>query len=230
METVWVIAPSMQALNTKTFPMNLPFDMPWLAANPALLPLVTFIFVSSITPGPNNVMLTASGANFGYQRSMPHMLGITVGCSLMLLLVGAGLGAVFAQMPQLYTVLQYVGAAYLIWLAWKIATSGQAGSADAKPQPLGFWQAAAFQWVNPKAWLMSVGVVAAYTSPQAYWASLVLGASVMLVVNFPCISVWTLFGSVIGRWLQSRRALQIFNGLMASLLLLSLWPLLAGQG
>ena len=118
----------------------------------------------------------------------------------------------------------------MLWLAWKIATAGRVQTGQAKPQPLNFWQAAAFQWVNPKAWLMSVGVVAAYTSPTAYWASLALGAGVMLVVNYPCISVWTLFGSVIGRWLQSPRALQMFNGAMAVLLLLSLYPLLAGGG
>lgn len=207
--------------------MNLPPEVAQLAAHPALLPLVTFIFVSSITPGPNNVMLTASGANFGYQRSVPHMLGISVGCAVMLLLVGAGLGAVFAHWPRLYTVLQYVGAAYLIWLAWKIASSGQSGATQTKAQPLGFWQAAAFQWVNPKAWLMSVGVVAAYTSPGNYWASVWLGMVVMLLVNYPCISVWTLFGTVIGRWLQSPKALQRFNLTMAGLLLLSLYPLLA---
>ena len=189
--------------------MPLNFDLALLPSSSVLLPLAAFIFVSSITPGPNNVMLTASGANFGYQRSVPHMLGISVGATLMLLVVGA---------------------AYLVWLAWKIATAGRVQTGQAKPQPLNFWQAAAFQWVNPKAWLMSVGVVAAYTSPTAYWASLALGAGVMLVVNYPCISVWTLFGSVIGRWLQSPRALQMFNGAMAVLLLLSLYPLLAGGG
>ena len=194
-----------------------------------LLPLTTFIVVSSITPGPNNVMLTASGANFGYQRSVPHMLGITVGCALMLFLVGLGLGAVFQQMSQLYGVLQWAGAAYLVRLAWKIATSGRASEQGVKSSPFGFWQAAAFQWVNPKAWLMSVGVVAAYTSPHAYWPSLLVGVLVMLVVNYPCISVWTLFGTVIGRWLQSPGALQWFNYSMAGLLLLSLWPLLVGR-
>lgn len=192
----------------------------------ALVPMAVFIFVSSITPGPNNVMLTASGANFGYQRSVPHMLGITVGAALMLLLVGAGLGTLFEKIPQLYTVLQWVGAGYLIWLAWKIATSGRAQAAQARAQPFNFVQAAAFQWVNPKAWIMSVGVVAAYTNPSNYWGSLLLGVVMMLLVNYPCISVWTLFGTWIGRWLKSPRALQIFNGAMASLLLLSLWPLL----
>ena len=193
-----------------------------------LLPLSTFIFVSSITPGPNNVMLAASGANFGYQRSVPHMLGITVGAAVMLLLVGAGLGAVFAQWPQLYVGLQWVGAMYLVWLAWKIATSGQARTGCVRAQPLSFLQAAAFQWVNPKAWLMTVGVVAAYTTPQAYWPSLLMAMVVMLLVNYPCISVWTLFGTVLGRCLQSQRAVRIFNGVMAGLLLLSLWPLLQG--
>ena len=142
--------------------MPLNFDLALLPSSSVLLPLAAFIFVSSITPGPNNVMLTASGANFGYQRSVPHMLGISVGATLMLLVVGAGLGAVFARWPQLYTLLQWVGAAYLVWLAWKIATAGRVQTGQAKPQPLNFWQAAAFQWVNPKAWLMSVGVVAAW--------------------------------------------------------------------
>lgn len=204
--------------------MNLPLD---LSSSNHWLPLVMFIVVSSITPGPNNVMLTASGANFGYQRSVPHMLGISVGTSVQLLMVGAGLGAVFTQQPQFYTAVQWLGAAYLIWLAWKTASAGRMQTQGGRVQPLNFWQAAAFQWVNPKAWLMSIGVVAAYTSPQAYWPSLLLSALLMPLVNYPCISVWTLFGSAIGRWLQSRRALRIFNAAMAALLLLSLWPMLA---
>lgn len=195
----------------------------------ALLPMAIFIVVSSITPGPNNVMLTASGANFGYQRSVPHMLGISVGAALMLLLVGAGLGTVFEQVPQLYVLLQWGGATYFIWLAWKIANSGRVPTAQARPKPFNFVQAAAFQWVNPKAWIMSVGVVAAYTNPQNYWGSLLLGVATMLLLNYPCISVWTLFGAAIGRWLQSQRARQWFNWGMAGLLLLSLWPLLAGH-
>ena len=205
--------------------------MNWMPVNTefaALLPMAMFIVVSSITPGPNNVMLAASGANFGYQRSVPHMLGISVGGAVMLLLVGAGLGQLFEQMPQLYVLLQWVGAVYLLWLAWKIAHSGRIQLAQARHKPLNFLQAAAFQWVNPKAWILSVGVIAAYTNPGNYWASLLLGAVTMLVVNYPCISVWTLFGAIIGGWLQSPRALQFFNWAMAGLLLLSLWPLLAG--
>ena len=191
-----------------------------------LAPLAAFILVSSITPGPNNVMLTASGANFGYLRSVPHMLGISVGTVVMLWLVGAGLGTVFTQFPWAYSALQVVGALYLLWLAWKIATAQGAGTAQGRTQPFGFWQAAAFQWVNPKAWLMAIGVVAAYTSPQHYWHSLWLAGGVMALINYPCISVWTLCGSALRRWLQSPRALRTFNGVMALLLVLSLLPLL----
>ena len=206
--------------------------MNWMPVNTefaTLLPMAMFIVVSSITPGPNNVMLAASGANFGYQRSVPHMLGISVGGAVMLLLVGTGLGQLFEQVPQLYVLLQWVGAAYLLWLVWKIAHGGRVQLAQASPKPLNFLQAAAFQWVNPKAWILSVGVIAAYTNPGNYWASLLLGAVTMLLVNYPCISVWTLFGAMIGRWLQSPRALRVFNWCMAGLLLLSLWPLLAGH-
>ncbi len=125
--------------------MPLNFDLALLPSSSALLPLAAFIFVSSITPGPQQCdAAPPRGANFGYQRSVPHMLGISVGATLMLLVVGAGLGAVFARWPQLYTLLQWVGAAYLVWLAWKIATAGRVQTGQAKPQPLNFWQAAAF--------------------------------------------------------------------------------------
>ena len=195
----------------------------------ALLPMATFVFVSSITPGPNNVMLTASGANFGYQRTVPHMLGISAGAAIQLLLVGAGIGTVFAQVPQLFTAMQWMGAAYLLWLAWKMATSGHTAGVQAAAQPLNFWQAAAFQWVNPKAWLITLGVVSAYIQPSHYWSSLAVSVLLIMVVNYPCISVWTLFGTVIGRWLQSPKARRWFNWCMAGLLLLSMWPLLAGH-
>lgn len=191
-----------------------------------LLPLSLFIMVSSITPGPNNLMLTASGATFGYRRSVPHMLGISLGAALMLLLVGSGLGTAFTRWPWSYSALKWVGAAYLLWLAWKIARAGQADGRGQPSQPFGFWQAAGFQWVNPKAWIMSVGVVATYTPQQGYWSHLWLAAAVMLVVNYPCISVWTLFGSGVRRWLRSPQALRLFNWSMAALLVLSLYPMI----
>ncbi|QMV71649.1 LysE family translocator [Comamonas piscis] len=191
-----------------------------------VLPLALFAFVSSVTPGPNNVMLTASGASFGYRRTVPHMLGISLGVVAMLLLVGLGLGVAFEREPRLYTWLKYLGAAYLLWLAWKIARSGQAGAGQAGAQPFGFWQAAAFQWVNPKAWIMAIGIVATYTPRDGYAANLLLAALVLGLVNYPSVSVWTLFGSAVGRALRTPQALQRFNWCMAALLVLSLYPVL----
>ena len=191
----------------------------------ALLSLALFAFVNSITPGPNNVMLTASGATFGYRPTLPHMLGISLGTAGMLLVVGAGLGTLFTRWPQLYHWLQLVGAVYLLWLAYKIAQSGQVEQGTARAKPFTFWQAAAFQWVNPKAWIMTVGIVAAYTPQEGFVWNLLLATFILAGVNFPCISVWTLFGSAVGRALRTQRSLQYFNWLMAFLLVLSLLPI-----
>ena len=166
--------------------------MPFLPDSTAfILPLAMFAFVSSVTPGPNNVMLTASGASFGYRRSIPHMLGICLGVVVMVLLIGTGLGKLFEAEPRIYTLLKYVGAAYLIWLAWKIARSASVDQGQSGNRPLSFLQAAAFQWVNPKAWIMAVGVVATYTPREGFFVNLVLSALVLGLVNYPSISVWT---------------------------------------
>ena len=191
----------------------------------AYLPLALFALVSSITPGPNNVMLTASGATFGYRKSMPHMLGITIGCAVMLLLVGLGLGAVFERVPVLYTLLKYAGALYLLYLAWRIANAGRVQGGANRPRPLTFVEAAAFQWVNPKAWIMSIGIVATYTPHDAFLTNLLLACVVVVIVNFPAISVWTLFGSALARVLTSPAAIMRFNMCMALLLVVSLYPI-----
>lgn len=189
-------------------------------------PLAVFVFVNSITPGPNNVMLTAAGANFGYRRCLPHMLGITAGGAIMVLLVGAGLGTVFDRVPGAYAALKYAGAAYLIHLAWRIARAQGSRNGPARGRPFTFWEAAAFQWVNPKAWIMVVGMIAAYM-PQSYAAhDLLLAALVLAVVNYPSVSCWTLFGSAVGGMLRGPRALRCFNAAMALLLVLSLYPIL----
>lgn len=190
----------------------------------ALLPLALFAFVSSITPGPNNVMLTASGATFGYRRTLPHMLGISAGVALMLLLVGAGMGTVFEARPALYTTLKYVGAAYLLYLAWRIARAGGVDGAAARSKPFTFLEAAAFQWVNPKAWIMAVGIVATYTPHEGFFKNLIVATLVLSIVNFPSISVWTLFGSALRRLLRQPKSVQRFNIGMALLLVTSLYP------
>ncbi|MFU1915304.1 LysE family translocator [Bordetella avium] len=188
-------------------------------------PLALFALVSSITPGPNNVMLASSGLTFGFRRTMPHMLGVTIGFSVMILLVELGLGSLFGQFPWLYTVLKYGGAAYLIYLAWKIANSGPMEDGSARATPMTFMQAALFQWVNPKAWVMTVGVVATYTPQQGFVTNLLVATLVSGLINFPSLSVWVSFGMALRRILHRPGAIRAFNISMAILLVLSLYPI-----
>ncbi|MBF6617200.1 LysE family translocator [Pollutimonas thiosulfatoxidans] len=190
-----------------------------------LLSLALFAFVNSITPGPNNVMLTASGASFGYRRSLPHMLGITLGVAIMLLLVGAGLGTVFEAMPGLYVALKYIGAVYLLYLAWRIARAGAVEAGETAGKPFTFLQAAAFQWVNPKAWIMAVGIIATYMPREPFLSNLITAVIVLSLINFPSISLWTLCGSAVRRALRKPAAIQWFNRCMALLLVASLYPI-----
>ncbi|AIC18856.1 MULTISPECIES: LysE family translocator [Pseudomonas] len=192
-----------------------------------LLAFALFAFVTSVTPGPNNTMLLASGVNFGFRRTVPHILGISSGFLVLVLAVGLGLGAVFEAYPVLYKVLRYVGAAYLLYLAWNIARSGPVSQeVDGKGRPLGFWGAAAFQWVNPKAWVMALGAISTYTPLQGYFFNVVVIASLFALINAPSVGVWAGFGSVLRNVLRDPRWLRLFNYGMALLLVISLFPLL----
>jgi threonine/homoserine/homoserine lactone efflux protein len=187
------------------------------------LALLGFAFVTSVTPGPNNMMLLASGVNFGFRRTVPHMLGISLGHAVMVFLVGMGLAGMFKAWPPALLVLKGASVAYMLWLAWKIAHAGAPGEGRGKPQPMTFLQAAAFQWVNPKAWAMALGAVSAYVaepSPLAY--ATVAGA--FALVNLPSVSVWAGAGQAVRRWLDGPGRLRLFNWTMAGLLVLSLWP------
>ncbi|EAQ03058.1 transporter, LysE family protein [Pseudooceanicola batsensis HTCC2597] len=191
-----------------------------------LFALLTFCFVSTITPGPNNLMVMASGANFGYWRTMPHMLGIAVGFSVMTLLVGLGLIRVFVAFPITHTVLSVVSVAYLLWLAWKIARAAPPEArAEAAGRPLTFLQAALFQWVNPKAWTMALTAITVYAADQSLLAITVVAAMFALVC-IPCVSVWTVLGQQMRRVLTNPARLRVFNWTMAGLLVASLVPLL----
>lgn len=207
--------------------------------NPELItPLMMFSFVSSITPGPNNLMLMASGANYGLVRTLPHMLGVGAGFVLMLLIVGAGLSQVFERYPVSYLVLKAVSVAYLLYLAWKIATAApvRLGRFAGRPDlpgddglsgtPLTFLQAVLFQWVNPKAWAMALTSMSVY-NPSHALAGVLLVAIVFGLINLPCVGTWTLLGQQIGRWLNSDARLRIFNWTMAVLLVSSLAPVLS---
>ncbi len=194
-----------------------------------LLAFAGFAFVSSITPGPNNTMLLASGVNYGFRRTVPHIAGISLGCMFMLLLVGVGLGQAFAAVPWLYGVLRWAGAAYLLWLAWKIATAGTIKHhAEACGRPLTFWQAAAFQWVNPKAWIMVVGAASTYAPREDFGRGVVVLALLLGLVNVPSICVWAGFGTALRPWLSQPGRVRAFNSVMALLLVLSLLPMVAG--
>ena len=194
-----------------------------------LLGLTVFALVSSLTPGPNNLMLMASGANFGFRRSIPHMLGVSLGFTLMVLLVGIGLVQIFEAFPVSYTLLKVVSLTYLLYLAWKIATAAPASSdADKTGNPMTFIQAALFQWVNPKAWTMALTAVSVY-SPSHSLTAVAFVAGVFGAINFPCIGVWTTMGQQLQRILTNPMRLRTFNVCMALLLVGSLYPVLMPQ-
>ena len=188
----------------------------------ALAALAAFALVSSITPGPNNMMLMASGANFGLRRTVPHALGVGIGFTLMIVLVGVGLMGLFDLFPVLNLVLKVVSAAYLLWLAWKIANAGAPGDGESpRGKPMSFFQAVMFQWVNPKAWSMALTAIALY-APNRNFAAVLLVAVVFGIINLPSTSLWAVMGMSLRGWLSSPARLRAFNWTMAALLVGSL--------
>ena len=193
-----------------------------------LIALIGFAFASSITPGPNNLMLMASGANYGLRRTVPHMLGISLGHAFMVVMVGVVLLRVFETYPVLNTVLKVLSATYMIWLAWKIANAVPPEAKKVEGKPFTFLQAAAFQWVNPKAWFMAITAVSVYApKDQGALIGSLLVAVVFSATNLPSVTVWAWMGVQVRRWLGTARRLRIFNVTMAVLLVGSLWPMLA---
>ncbi|MEO0635566.1 MAG: LysE family translocator [Pseudomonadota bacterium] len=194
-----------------------------------ILALAGYAFVSSVTPGPNNLMLLASGMNFGFVRTVPHMLGISVGFGTMFIIIAAGLSTVFEAFPQLYTVMKVLAVLYLSYLAWKIATAAPLENENAPTtasKPFSFIQAMAFQWVNPKAVAMALTTLTVYTPQNPSWAILVLVAFIFSSINLPSVGVWTVIGQQVRRLLSNRRAQRIFNLTCAALLMASLYPIL----
>jgi threonine/homoserine/homoserine lactone efflux protein len=191
----------------------------------SLYALAIFAFVSSSTPGPNNLMLMASGANFGFLRSIPHMLGISVGFMVMLIAVGAGLIQIFDRIPVIYKGLKIASVLYMLWLAWKIANAAPVSKSESAGSPMTFLQAAAFQWVNPKAWAMALTAITVYMA-EASLLWLGTGALMFALVNLPSVSLWTLAGQQMQRVLTNPRRLRIYNWTMATLLIASLYPML----
>lgn len=187
--------------------------------------LALFALVTSVTPGPNNLMLMASGANFGFRRTVPHMLGVGLGFVLMTFLVGIGLAGLFQTYPLAVTALEVVSVVYMLWLAWKIAHAAAPKDRQAGGTPMTFLQAAAFQWVNPKAWAMALTAITVHAPDRSLWA-VALVAVIFGAINLPSVSLWTLIGQQMRRVLTNTRRLTIFNWTMAGLLVLSLAPVL----
>ncbi|MFT3967682.1 MAG: LysE family translocator [Sphingobium sp.] len=183
----------------------------------AILALLAFGVVSSFTPGPNNLMLMASGANFGVARTMPHMTGVVIGFSVMIIIVGLGLFGLFHAWPASFTVLKVVSVAYTLWLAWKIARSSPPDAAGTDARPMTFLQAAAFQWVNPKAWTMALSAITLY-APDERLGSVLFLALVFGLIGTGSSASWMLMGRSIRGWLSNRKRLLAFNYGMAALL------------
>lgn len=188
-----------------------------------------FALATTITPGPNNLMLLASGVNFGFKSSIPHMLGICAGFCLMVFVVGIGLAEIFTQLPWLYSILKWVGAIYLLYLAWRIATSDSIDDTSSNgrvAKPISFFSAAAFQWVNPKAWVMAMGAFTTYVPASSGAITIASVAILFAVINVPSAVMWTLFGAGLRHVLRVKRNLRIFNYTAAALLVASFYPLL----
>jgi len=192
-----------------------------------LAAMAMFAFVTSVTPGPNNMMLLASGVNFGVKRTLPHWLGVSLGHFVMLLLVGAGLESLLKTYPFVYQVMKVVGFAYLVYLAWGVARSGAPERhGEEATQPISFLGAAAFQWVNPKAWMMAVGYFSNYMPTDASITFVVLTCMMFSAINFPSVGLWVGLGAKLEHYLQSDGIRKIFNGAMALLLITSMVPVL----
>ena len=189
--------------------------------------LMLFCLVSSITPGPNNLMLMAAGANFGIRRSLPHAAGVVMGFTFMIIVIGLGAAQFFQSFPLAHTYLTGASVAYLLYLAYKIGTAApKIGDPNTAGIPITFFQATAFQWVNPKAWTMALAAITVYTPQPATSYYVVVVSLIFGAINLPSISVWLILGAQMRRFLTTTSRLRTFNWIMASLLVLSLYPIL----
>jgi threonine/homoserine/homoserine lactone efflux protein len=195
-----------------------------------LVPLIVFCIVTLFTPGPNNLMLMTSGLNHGLKRTIPHMLGVALGFPFLVLCVGLGLGVIFTTYPIVYTVIKYAGAAYMLYLAWVIARSAPPNvdsQAKTSKKPITFFQAAAFQWVNPKGWAMAVSSVATYTAIADYPLNMIVIGILFTVFGLASSVSWAGLGVILQKFLHRPKLVRGFNILMAILLVASLYPVIA---
>ena len=191
------------------------------------LAILLFTATASITPGPNNIMIMASGVNFGVKRSIPHVLGICLGFPVMVIALGLGLGTIFENFPILHDIIKVLGVAYLLYLAWLIASSSPFEEAASSAMPLRFDQAVLFQWVNPKAWVMATGAISAYTTIMGdTLVQVLLIAFAFLITAGPSVMIWLVFGAGLKRYLDNALHNRIFNIIMGLLLVTSMLPVI----
>ena len=189
--------------------------------------LLAFALVAAATPGPNNLMLMTSGVKFGFGGTLSHLAGVILGFALMVVLVGLGLDAIFGRFPGFLPVMRVFGSLYMLWLALKIALAGPVWETEAGGRPIGFLAAAAFQWVNPKAWVMALSALSTYAGvADNYIRSVLLIAVLCAAITIPCSGAWVLFGSSLRRFLTNPRVARPFNLAMAALLVASIAPTL----
>jgi threonine/homoserine/homoserine lactone efflux protein len=191
-----------------------------------VLAFLVFSFVAAVTPGPSNLLLLACGAQAGFWRGLPCLAGVVAGMALLMAAAGAGLGSLVAAWPAAVMLMTWGGAAWLLWLAWQIASApaqaaGSAGSpAPRSAAPVGFWRALAFQWVNPKSWIVSVSAAATFAAgggAAAAERALLLAATFALAAT-PACALWLAGGAALQRWLVNERAARVFNVAMGLLL------------
>ena len=190
-----------------------------------LFGLLVFAFVTSITPGPNNLMLLASGVNFGFSRTIPHIAGVAGGFGVLALCVGSGLGLLLMAYPSFHLALKISGGGYLLFLAWRIATSRALGKSQAAATPMSLLAASLFQWVNPKAWMMAITSITLYSHPETSFMSVLVVVIIFISVNLPCICVWVGSGTALRRFLDDPGRLRWFNITMGALLALTIIPM-----
>lgn len=196
----------------------MPFD--------SFITLLGIMLAATWTPGPNNMMLAASGVNFGMRATFPHIAGVFIGFGFMIFSVGLGMGEVFNRIPVLQEVLRWAGAVLLLWVAWKIATAKSAGEVGAKSKPFTFIQAAGFQWINPKAWAMCVSIVGQFLNPETPVISAAIIAGASMLAGVTSASGWAGFGVFLQRWLTSPLHLRMFNYTMAGIIVLGVFAAL----
>lgn len=197
----------------------------------SLLTLLGIILAAAWTPGPNNMMLAASGVNFGMRATIPHITGVFVGFGFMIFSVGLGLGEIFDRLPILHIILKWAGAALLLWVAWQIANAKAPGEPGARTKPFTFIQAAAFQWINPKAWVMCISIVGQFLDPSQPYKTATIIAGVAMIGGITSATGWASFGAFLQRWLKSPRHLHMFNYTMAGIIVLGvITVLLSGIG